>query len=173
MKLEDLINNNDIDKNEVNNIVLNMILLSIFEEIYNYLEKDNNKQKLKDELRKGDSSMIIKQMINNHFTMDLGYEEYKFLTKLIIAYLRKKESRQKYDEDEKNQLLIKQKNKCNICKQEINIKNSHLDHIIPFKMVGDELEYNFQLLCEECNLNKSGSINFYLKTIVKRFVRLK
>lgn len=173
MKLEHLINNNNIDKNEINNIVLDMILLSIFEEIYNYLEKDNNKQKLKNELRKGDSNIIIKQMINNHITMDLGYEEYEFLTKLIIAYLRKKESRQKYDEYEKKQLLIKQKNKCNICKQEINIKNSHVDHIIPFKMVGDELEYNFQLLCKECNLNKSGSINFYLKTFVKRFVKSK
>ncbi|SQC06499.1 HNH endonuclease [Clostridium perfringens] len=171
MDLENLIKNNNIDEYEVKNIVLNMILLSVFEEIYNYLEKDNNKQILKNQLRKGESSYTIKQMINNHIYMNLGEKEYKFLIKLIIAYLRKKEKRQKYDKEEKKRLLFEQENKCNICKREINNKNSHVDHIIPFKMVGDELDENLQLLCEECNLNKSGSINFYLKTIVKRFVR--
>ncbi|MFR7935942.1 MAG: HNH endonuclease [Clostridium perfringens] len=35
-----------------------------------------------------------------------------------------------------------------MCKREINNKNSHVDHIIPFKMVGDELDENLQLLCE-------------------------
>ncbi|MFR7935944.1 MAG: hypothetical protein ACLU4S_11210 [Clostridium perfringens] len=39
MDLENLIKNNNIDEYEVKNIVLNMILLSVFEEIYNYLEK--------------------------------------------------------------------------------------------------------------------------------------
>lgn len=101
MDLENLIKNNNIDEYEVKNIVLNMILLSVFEEIYNYLEKDNNKQILKNQLRKGDSSYTIKQMINNHIYMNLGEKEYKFLIKLIIAYLRKKEKRQKYDKEEK------------------------------------------------------------------------
>ena len=60
--------------------------------------------------------------------------------------------------------------KCAICNCEIDENSSHLDHIVPFKMVGDELENNLQLLCGECNLSKSGSINFYLKTFVKRFL---
>lgn len=171
MSLENLIVNNKIDENEVKTIVLNMILLSVFEEIYNYLEKENNKELLKSKLRKGNSEVIIRDLIDSHISMSLEEEEYKYINMLIIAYLRKKDIRKRYDEDDKSRLLIKQNYKCDVCHCKINLKDSHVDHIIPFKMVGDELSNNYQLLCEQCNYNKSASLNYYLKTIVKRFVK--
>ncbi|MFR7935943.1 MAG: hypothetical protein ACLU4S_11205 [Clostridium perfringens] len=41
--------------------------------------------------------------------MNLGEKEYKFLIKLIIAYLRKKEKRQKYDKEEKKDYFLNKK----------------------------------------------------------------
>lgn len=171
MSLKNLIIKNRIDDNEVKTIVLNMILLSIFEEIYNYLEKESNKELLKNKLRKSNSEVMIRELIDSHISMALEEDDYKYIYTLIMAYLRKKDIRKRYNEDDKSRLLIKQNYKCDICHCKINLKDSHVDHIIPFKMVGDELNDNYQLLCEQCNFNKSASLNYYLKTIVKRFVK--
>nr|WP_306442378.1 HNH endonuclease signature motif containing protein [Clostridium butyricum] len=148
-----------------------MILVSVFEEVYNYLEKDNNKEILKNKLRKGDTKVILRELIRSIVSMTLQNDEYEYIFTLIIAYLRKSDVRKKINDYEKDYLLIKQGYKCEMCHCKINMTNLHIDHIIPFKLVGDELKDNYQLLCEQCNLNKSSNVNYYLKTIVKRFVR--
>ncbi|OPJ65744.1 HNH endonuclease [Clostridium chromiireducens] len=171
MNLDKLLINNDIKEDSVKEIVLNMILLSIFEEIYNHLERESNKEILKNKLRRGDTNVILRELIENIITMKLQDCDYEYISSLIIAYLRKNDIRKKLNDEEKRALLLEQEYKCEMCHCRINIVNSCIDHIVPFKMVGDELKDNYQLLCEQCNLNKSSSLNYYLKTIVKRFVR--
>jgi len=63
----------------------------------------------------------------------------------------------------KSKLLIKQKGKCAICKQELD-EEFHIDHIFPYsKKFGYANGFeninerkNLQILCKECNWSKSN-----------------
>ena len=78
-------------------------------------------------------------------------EEVGLLKKLIKAYLQKSNFRISISNDQKTEILNKQNFKCDICKKDINLSNCHIDHVIPFKYVGDELDNNCQALCRNCN----------------------
>ena len=41
----------------------------------------------------------------------------------------------------------------------------HVDHIIPWKLVGDELNDNYQALCETCNECKSARTDYIFKAL--------
>jgi len=51
-----------------------------------------------------------------------------------------------------DELLVKQKGKCAICKKKLTAR--HLDHIKPLKLGGEHALKNFQYLCPRCNLSK-------------------
>jgi len=42
----------------------------------------------------------------------------------------------------------------------------HVDHIIPWKLVGDELEDNYQDLCDTCNECKSAHTDYIFKSMI-------
>ena len=65
------------------------------------------------------------------------------ITKWVIAFIEKKASRIKIKYKEKIKLLENQNYKCKLCKREIDLCNSEYDHIISWKLVGDELENNY------------------------------
>ena len=52
-------------------------------------------------------------------------------------------------------LLILQKNKCVVCRKNIE-KNYHVDHITPLKLGGKHEPNNIQLLCPSCNVKKNA-----------------
>jgi len=52
-------------------------------------------------------------------------------------------------------LLVKQKNKCAICKMKLN-KNFHLDHIVAISKGGLNIDSNVQLLHPTCNIKKGA-----------------
>ncbi len=58
----------------------------------------------------------------------------------------------------KARLFQKQKGFCVICKIDLRLSGSHLDHIIPVSKGGSNLDYNFQLLCPQCNCSKSNQL---------------
>jgi len=66
----------------------------------------------------------------------------------------------------KMDLLSQQKYICPYCKEKISIKNSHLDHIVPWEYVGDELSGNYQMLCSRCNERKGASPLFELSMLL-------
>ena len=46
------------------------------------------------------------------------------------------------------------------CELGDNWSKIHVDHVVPWELVGDELENNFQDLCEKCNEEKNASTNY-------------
>ncbi|MBR5553923.1 MAG: HNH endonuclease [Clostridia bacterium] len=45
-------------------------------------------------------------------------------------------------------------------------RTSHLDHIIPWDYVGDNLSDNYQMLCEICNTRKGTSTYFEISMLL-------
>lgn len=51
-------------------------------------------------------------------------------------------------------LLVLQKSRCACCKEKIDQRGYHLDHIMPLALDGENVDSNIQLLCPPCNRNK-------------------
>ena len=76
------------------------------------------------------------QEIRNHF--------YNTATKRI-----------KFTKSKRQELYIKFDKKCNCCAKELNIKETHIDHIKPLAGGGTNDELNLQILCKECHFEKT------------------
>lgn len=94
---------------------------------------------------------------------------------VVIAknYLNEKEIkdlkstfRKRVDEITRKSLFLKQDCKCAICGKNIDV-SSPIDHIIPFKYVGDELANNLQMLCKSCNDKKNASLDYQIRFLLK------
>lgn len=173
--LNKLLSLNDIKAEEIENLIYRGIILNLFEKIYNYLEKDNNRREFLKKLRscknKEVEIYIYNNLVEKITNLKIEKEEIKLLRRLIKAYLQKTNSRILLTLDQKNNILSKQSFKCNICKKNISLRNCHFDHIIPFKYVGDELDNNFQALCKNCNLSKNANIYSIFDEIIQIYSR--
>jgi len=96
----------------------------------------------------------------------LDEHSYEMMGKWLLAFYRKKDHRIIYPEKIRQVLLQYQQCHCAICGCPIDIK-SELDHIIPWKYVGDELEDNLQLLCFKCNRSKKASPLYQLRMLLR------
>lgn len=117
-------------------------------------------------------SQLYKESYNEEVTTrsiiekETGYvvsDQYaKVISQWMKARLRKKNSRNGIPFTIKKELFIKQNGRCVICGCELgsNWSKIHVDHIVPWDLVGDELEDNFQDLCEKCNEEKNASTNY-------------
>lgn len=90
----------------------------------------------------------------------------RWLNQCIKAAMSKRDKRISIPNSVKNDLLRKQNGRCQICKCPIDINNLHVDHIIPWDYVGDELPDNYQGLCSECNLGKSNHVAEAVQNII-------
>lgn len=86
--------------------------------------------------------------------------------KCFVAFMKKKNSRATIPLATKKKLLADQKQKCAKCGIPITLSSMHVDHIIPWNYVGDELEDNFQGLCSDCNLHKSNHVAVTVSNII-------
>lgn len=59
----------------------------------------------------------------------------------------------KHSKEDIDYLLMVQKNKCVLCKN--NLKKYHVDHIFPLSKGGSNTKENLQILCPKCNREKS------------------
>ena len=67
------------------------------------------------------------------------------------------------------ELFKEQNGKCAVCGENLgdNWSIIHVDHIIPWALVGDELKDNYQVLCETCNESKSANTDYIFKNLIK------
>ena len=114
-----------------------------------------------------DKVNTTKLIAERYLFLELSEEDANFFWKLINAYLNKKVYRCEIDIMEKRKIYNKQEGKCAICCSEEKISKMHVDHDVPWKMVGDELDDNYQLLCEKCNLKKGSKVVYKLMNIMK------
>lgn len=86
----------------------------------------------------------------------------------LRAYFKKKPNRQNVPEFVKQDLYSLQCGRCRICNKELgsNWKYIHVDHYIPWALVGDELENNLQLLCSSCNEKKNNKTKYVFENMI-------
>lgn len=96
------------------------------------------------------------------FNISISDDEAKKQLQYINSFLNKSAYRRLISKTEKESLLNNQLYKCAICGDDIDI-HAHADHIVPFKLVGDKLEDNLQMLCKKCNLKKNRSLDFQVR----------
>ena len=64
-----------------------------------------------------------------------------------------------------------QNNRCTICGVKLSDSDEHLDHKIPFRLIGDKPGgINWQLLCAKCNVGKSSYISALQPVISQNWI---
>lgn len=134
------------------------ILMS--EDIYLYLKDNEDEIKQQLLLCKNDTehTKYCNTIIQCAVKKNLLKEEYDFGRKIIIAYFRKSQERKKINIDN-NEII------CSCCKKS-DKKIYEFDHIIQFKIVGDELENNLQILCKDCHKEKRKNIFYKIQKMI-------
>lgn len=113
--------------------------------------------------RTPDDILAAKRTVQKVCGKTLPDEDLVWLDKCIKAYFHKGSRRQPIMEEERRHLWEKQGRCCAICNQPINLQDLHVDHIVPWDYVGDELEDNLQALCAVCNERKSNHVAYAIR----------
>ena len=172
--LKILLDRNKIGKEELDRVTYECLILSVFVQLCNYLNEGNNKKELKSQILAGTfegERHVYSYFIRNHTCISLSINELEYLSNLLKAFLNKSNKRVRIEKDKAISILKSQGNKCNYCKKPLTQGSNdvHVDHIIPFAYVGDELGLsNLQILCESCNKSKSESVIFLFKIFVEK-----
>lgn len=141
-------------------------LLNIFTQMCDSLKNDKKyKHQIMRMLRESpDFSYTLSLFIKKEYEIELLEKDIDLISTWIKANLAKAESRKEISFSTKKKLYIQQCGKCAICKCNLGDDWSkiHVDHIIPWDYVGDELENNYQDLCETCNFEKGSNTTYTL-----------
>ena len=160
-KILNLLALNGIDVEVFNQKLHKTLLLGVFEVVCKEIKKQGSKATERTSFRKFKNKTIpTKRIIKQYAGCELLDDEYEEMATLLGAFFNTGDPRKKYDAIYREQLTKKQNGKCAICKTNITAKSAHLDHIIPWDYVGDQLENNYQMLCETCNERKGTAAYF-------------
>ena len=112
--------------------------------------------------------ITVQVILKNEYNLDLSEDDSLLFVMWLEANLKKLPNRKQVPNYIKNSLYLKQKGKCASCLEDLGDDNSkiHVDHIIPWALVGDELQDNYQLLCEVCNKCKSSKVDYIFKNLI-------
>lgn len=113
-----------------------------------------------------DDILAAKRIVQKVCGKNLPDEDLAWLDKCIKAYFHKDDRRRHVTKKERRQLWEKQGRCCAICGQLVRLQNLHVDHIVPWDYVGDELEDNLQALCADCNEHKSNHVACTLRHLI-------
>ena len=107
-------------------------------------------------------------IFQKRFSLSLEDADSELIYSWIVAFFKKAPTRKTIPSSIKQQLLNQQKGKCAVCGGDLgdDLSRIHVDHIIPWVLVGDELANNYQDLCEFCNECKSARTDFIFKQLI-------
>lgn len=142
------------------------ILLNIFKKICVRMKKDDRyREKIRKLFKQShDMTLTVKALVEREFGFELNNEESSLMSLWFLANQKKKETRKGISIDVKKRLYDEQNGLCAACGECLgdDMSKVHVDHIIPWVLVGDELENNYQDLCETCNECKNSRIDYML-----------
>lgn len=163
--LEELASNEDIKLEYRKSLLLN-----ILKKIIAKMRRDNVYCKHVKKLYKEstDKHITTKNVLKKDFNYDPDPDDIILFSEWINAYFNKSENRKRFPDDFKHELYEKQKGLCAVCGEplESDYSKIHIDHIIPWSLVGDELKNNYQYLCATCNESKSCHTDFIFKSLL-------
>ena len=109
-----------------------------------------------------------KSIIEHEHGFSLTDNDSEIMYKWFDAYIKKSNKRLPIPHSTKDALYNSQRGLCMICGQPLGSdwKIIHIDHIIPWILVGDELDNNYQLLCSTCNQCKNSKTDFIFKSLL-------
>ena len=107
-------------------------------------------------------------LINRHFNYELSNQDSQLMLQWLMAYFNKQSKRKAISSETKQKLFILQNGKCAVCGEDLgnDCSKVHVDHIVPWSLVGDELPDNYQLLCQTCNECKSAHTDYIFKKLI-------
>lgn len=146
------------------------LLLNIFKKLVVMMKRDKT-MRLKIRklfLQTTDAEMTTKVIISKYFNFDMSEEDTHTMFQWLNAHFNKQPNRKPISSDIKDQLFRLQNGKCAVCGEDLgeNLSKIHVDHIIPWALVGDELENNYQCLCQTCNECKSAHTDYIFKKLI-------
>lgn len=160
-KTIDLLKLNGIDVEVFNQKLHKTLLLGVFEVVCKEIKKQGSKTAERASFRKfKDKTIPAKRIIKQYAGCELASDDYAEMAILLGTFFNTGDPRKQFDAIYREQLTKKQGGKCNICKRTITAKGAHLDHIVPWDYVGDQLDNNYQMLCETCNERKGTAAYF-------------
>lgn len=160
-KILDLLAMNGIEESAFLEKLYHTLLLGVFEVVCKEIKKQDVKTTEKERFRKFKDKVIPTRMIVERYAgCQLCDEDYMEMAKLLTAFFRTGDPRKTFDDAYREQLVKRQSGRCAICHGKITAKDAHLDHIIPWDYVGDNLDDNYQMLCETCNKRKGTATYF-------------
>lgn len=158
---------NQIDKDQLFEAIHMDIRETIFKEICKKMKNDHRffcqVKKVYFSMSDFEATKMVVQKICHCY---LPEDDISWMAECIKAFFLKSDNRRAIELDEKKRLLHKQDHRCAICGEPISEKNIHIDHIIPWDYVGDNLKNNLQGLCPDCNLKKSNHVAVALTNMI-------
>ena len=163
---------NDILANkEIQREYRTAFLLNIFQKMCSRMNKDSvyNKHIMTLYSESFDKTSTIVLIVEKDYSFHLDAEDARLFCLWFEAHRRKDISRKVPPKSLKVELIRKQNGFCSSCGQLLGKDYSkiHVDHIIPWVLVGDELKDNYQVLCDTCNECKNSRTDFMFKNLIK------
>lgn len=166
ISLEELASNEEI-KEEYRRT----FLLNILQKFVGRMRREDTYRLHVNNLYKQSTDKVItsKVILNNDFKYDATESDAVLFNRWVTAHLKKTDRRKGFSDSFKKELFEKQKGICAVCGEALGTDFSkiHVDHIIPWTLVGDELEDNYQYLCSTCNECKSCHTDYIFKNLIK------
>ena len=163
--LHELLKRNRIRTEDFLQETYRCLIVSLFEVLTEEMKEKSCKDEIKKRLRNSINPVLtVQNIVFEQTGCRISLEEAEQIYKYLLAYFRKKPARAVYELRVREEILLAQCGKCNICGIGITESSAELDHVIPWALVGDELGVeNLQMLCSSCNKHKSKSISYNLK----------
>lgn len=164
--LEELASN-ELIKNEYRR----SLLLNLLKKLVGKMNKDSKFKTHVVNLYKQstDKKVTTRVLIKQCFDYDANESDTDLLTIWIDAHFNKSDRRKSFTDDFKRNIYDKQKGICSVCGEPLgsDFSKIHVDHIIPWVLVGDELKNNYQYLCSTCNESKSCHTDYIFRSLLK------
>lgn len=166
-RLDELLKANHIDLEEASEVFYDALLVGLLDIFVKRIEKSGKELELRDKYRKSrDHLLVTRNLVYKVTGTRLDSDSLNDFHEFLMAYLSKSPGRIAPLVERRNELLAEQDYRCESCKKPITVENAHYDHVVPFKLVGDALKSNAQMLCEKCNFEKGASPYFALKKLL-------
>ncbi len=147
------------------------VLLSLFKKVISKKKNDSLYRIRIDNLFKESFNRVrtIQIILKNDFGCEIDEEDAAIMNDWFLANERKKSTRNSMSLELKKELCKKQNGRCVCCGKKFSDDYSsiHVDHVIPWVLVGDELKNNYQALCEVCNESKSSRTDYMISKLLK------
>ena len=166
--LSDFFQLNGINESVLYDALHKDILESILSEVCEYMKASESAYISTKNIYFRSSSDIdaVKQIVRHVCKLSLAEKDYLWLNNCIKAFMKKKAYRKQFSHSFRQELWKKQAQKCYICGKDLLVEESHIDHIVPWDYVGDELDNNYQVLCSDCNLHKSNHVALTVHSLI-------